>query len=106
MSGKGQKRSSRFSNTYSLRASLCAWRTQIKKPERPTAAPALNKRFNQTLQTLAHDPAKACPGLDPGWNRFADKIMRQMDKLARVPQISLRNLRKLDCVRKTGTHFC
>jgi hypothetical protein len=44
---------------------------------------------------LAHDPAK--------WNRFADKIMRHFITLARVPQIGLRNLRKLDCVRKTGT---
>ena len=25
---------------------------------------------------------------------------------ARDPQISIRNLRKLDCFRKTGTHFC
>ena len=39
-------------------------------------------------------------------NRFADKIMRQIHKLAREPQISLRNLRKLDCVRKTGAYFC
>jgi hypothetical protein len=30
-------------------------------------------------------------------NRFADKIMRQVNKFAREPQISIRNLRKLDC---------
>jgi hypothetical protein len=33
-------------------------------------------------------------------NRFADKIMRQINELAREPQISLRNLRKLDCAAK------
>jgi uncharacterized small protein (DUF1192 family) len=31
-----------------------------------------------------HDPDKACPGLDPGWNLFADKIMRQVNMLPRV----------------------
>jgi hypothetical protein len=30
-------------------------------------------------------------------NRFSDKIMRHFQKLAREPQISIRNLRKLDC---------
>jgi hypothetical protein len=37
-------------------------------------------------------------------NRFSGKIMRCFIELAREPQISLRNLRKLDCARKTGTH--
>ncbi len=39
-------------------------------------------------------------------NRFADKIMRHFYKFAREPQISIRNLRKLDCLRESGTHFC
>jgi hypothetical protein len=26
---------------------------------------------------LEHDPEKACPGLDPGWVRFSEKIMLQ-----------------------------
>jgi hypothetical protein len=30
-------------------------------------------------------------------NRFSDQIMRYFVELAREPQISLRNLRKLDC---------
>jgi len=38
-------------------------------------------------------------------HRFADKIMRQINKLAREPQISLRNLRKLDCVAKPVPTF-
>jgi hypothetical protein len=33
-----------------------------------------------------------------GGNRFSDKVMRHhFNKLAREPQISIRNLRKLDC---------
>jgi hypothetical protein len=32
--------------------------------------------------------------------------MRYIIKQAREPQISIRNLCKLDCFRKTGTHFC
>jgi hypothetical protein len=24
---------------------------------------------------VEHDPEKACPGLDPGWYRFSEKIM-------------------------------
>jgi hypothetical protein len=47
---------------------------------------------------FARDPAK--------WARFADKITRDFKYLAREPQISIRNLRKLDCFRKTSTHFC
>jgi hypothetical protein len=38
-------------------------------------------------------------------NRFADKIMRQIKKLAREPQISVRNLRKLDCAAKPVSTF-
>src|SRR6185503_17586398 len=34
--------------------------------------------------SLAHIPAKACPGFDPGWTRFADTNMRQ-SKAARPP---------------------
>jgi hypothetical protein len=30
-------------------------------------------------------------------NRFLEKIMRCLIKVAREPQISIRNLRKLDC---------
>jgi hypothetical protein len=37
-------------------------------------------------------------------NWFSDKIMRHFDKLAREPQISMRNLRKPDC-DAPGTHF-
>jgi hypothetical protein len=33
---------------------------------------------------LARDPAKACPGFDPGSERFAGKIMRYF-KFAREP---------------------
>jgi hypothetical protein len=66
-------------------------------PEMPAAIAQLTGwQAGSASVPLAHDPAK--------WNRFADKIMRQIYQLARVPQISLRNLRKLDCVRKTGTH--
>jgi hypothetical protein len=25
----------------------------------------------------AHNPENACPGLDPGWYRFSEKIMRK-----------------------------
>jgi hypothetical protein len=32
--------------------------------------------------------------------RFGDKIMRHFKKLAREPQVSLRNLRRLDCGAK------
>jgi hypothetical protein len=49
-------------------------------------------------RAAAPDPAK--------WSRFAGKIMRHLKTLARAPRISLRNLRKLDCVRKTGNRFC
>jgi hypothetical protein len=30
---------------------------------------------------LAHDPEKACPGLDPGLTDFSDKIMRKETKI-------------------------
>jgi hypothetical protein len=46
---------------------------------------------------LAHDPAKC--------KRFADKIMRHFKTLAREPQVSLRNLRKLDCDAKPVPTF-
>jgi hypothetical protein len=26
-------------------------------------------------RVLGHDPEKACPGLDPGWTTFSEKIM-------------------------------
>ncbi len=39
-------------------------------------------------------------------NRFSDRIMHHTKWGSRESQISLRNLRKLDCLRKTGTHFC
>jgi hypothetical protein len=37
---------------------------------------------------LAHVPAKHALGLDPRWNRFADKDMRQHTNLRRLPVIS------------------
>jgi hypothetical protein len=37
--------------------------------------------------------------------RFADKIMRHFNKLARDSQISVRNLRKLDCGAKPVSTF-
>jgi hypothetical protein len=32
---------------------------------------------------LPHDPEKACPGLDPGFTDFSDKIMRKTKKIGR-----------------------
>jgi hypothetical protein len=46
---------------------------------------------------------KPVPDLIRDGNQFAD--MREINKLAREPQIGLSNLRKLDCFRKTGAHF-
>jgi hypothetical protein len=40
---------------------------------------------------IRHDPAKACPGLDPGLDpgvhRFAEKIMRPNEKESRIDSI-------------------
>jgi hypothetical protein len=33
------------------------------------------KQSKQSGGALEHDPEKACPGLDPGGNRFSEKIM-------------------------------
>src|ERR1700716_1147680 len=38
---------------------------------------------NFGIGTLAHDPEKACPGLDPGLPDFSDKIMRKGKKPGR-----------------------
>jgi hypothetical protein len=36
---------------------------------------------SETCLSLEHDPEKACPGLDPGWEPVSEKIMlKQKDK--------------------------
>jgi hypothetical protein len=39
-------------------------------------------RLGRSGTSLAHDPEKACPGLDPGLTDFSDKIMRKNMNMA------------------------
>jgi len=48
-------------------------------PDRHTLA--LMQAAQKVSCRRVHDPEKARPGLDPGWNRFSDKIMHQQKRL-------------------------
>ena len=49
----------------------------------PAIEPAYGYRPGLDKRSLEHDPEKACPGLDPGWYRFSEKIMLKQQAKAK-----------------------